>query len=132
MKKFGIMMLLLVCITMIVIGLYIGYNEQYTIKKLTEEEKAEVIRIALNDPEVKEQIGNKVYEIGDVDLCGFERIYKEERISGTYPCLHIYLDGKEEVGVTLVVSVDLKEGMVTDIGREYRRGMPPPFPKLMT
>ncbi|MCK4476515.1 MAG: hypothetical protein KAU16_07285 [Methanophagales archaeon] len=121
MKKLGIMTLLAICLLILVIGLYIGYNGQKSAKQLTEEEKARVISIALNDLGVREEIRDKGYELGDVDLCWLEQVYKEESTSGTYPCLRIYIGGKEQTGVTLVVFVDLKEERVIHIGRDYRR-----------
>jgi hypothetical protein len=121
MKKLGMMTLLGICLLILVIGLYIGYNGQKSAKQLTEEEKARVISIALNDPGVREEIGDKGYELGDVDLCWLEQAYKEEKTSGTYPCLRIYIGGKEQTGVTLVVFVDLEEERVVHVGYEYRR-----------
>lgn len=124
MKKLGILALLAICIVILVSGLYIGYIGQKSTKQLTEEEKAEVVRVALTDLGVREEIGNSEYELGDVDLCWLEQVYKEERSSGMYPCLRIYIGGKEEIGVTLVVFVDLEEERVIHIGHDYRRGPP--------
>ncbi|MBE0515794.1 MAG: hypothetical protein IBX41_00155 [Methanophagales archaeon] len=64
------------------------------------------------------------YELGDVDLCWLEQVYKEERSSGMYPCLRIYIGGTEEIGVTFVVFVDLEEERVIHVGHDYRRGPP--------
>jgi hypothetical protein len=124
MKKLGILALLAICIVILVSGLYIGYIGQKSTKQLTEEEKAEVVRVALTDSGVREEIGNSEYELGDVDLCWLEQVYKEERTSGMYPCLRIYIGGKEEIGVTLVVFVDLEEERVIHVGHDYRRGPP--------
>ena len=117
--------LLGICLLILVIGLYFGYAGQENAKQLTEEEKARVITIALEDQGVREEIGDKEYELGDVDLCWLEQVYKEEKTSGTYPCLHIYIGGKEQTGITLVVFVDLKEERVIHTGSDYRREQPP-------
>ena len=108
MKKFGMMTLLAICLLIPVIGLYIGYTGQKTAKQLTGEEKVRVISIALNDSGVREEICDKGYELGDVYLCWFEEVYKEERTSGAYPCLRIYLNGKEATGVVTLVVCRLK------------------------
>ncbi|MDD2665993.1 MAG: hypothetical protein PHD13_00565 [Methanocellales archaeon] len=97
------------------------------VEQLTEEEKAKVISIALDDPRVREEIGDKEYELGDVVLYWHEQVYKEEKTSWVYPCLHIYTGGKEQPGVTLVVLVDLEEERVISIGHNYRR-VPLPTP----
>ncbi len=125
MKKVRILTLLVICIAILAIGLYIGYIGPRTTKQLTEEEKAAVVRIALNDSRAREEIGDKGYELGDVDLCWLEQVYQEETSSDMYPCLRIYIGGKEQIGVTLVVFVDLVEERVIHIGYEYRRGQPP-------
>jgi len=125
MKKLGMMTLLAICLLILVIGLYFGYGWQENAKQLTEEEKARVITIVLEDQGVREEIGDKEYELGDVDLCWLEQVYKKEKTSGTYPCLHISIGEKEQPGVTLVVFVDLEEERVICIGYNYRRGQPP-------
>ncbi|RZN40165.1 MAG: hypothetical protein EFT35_03265 [Methanophagales archaeon ANME-1-THS] len=102
-------------------------TEDQPIKELTEEEKRDSIKIALNDTRVKEEIGNKTYEIGDVVLMEFEMVYKEERISGVFPTVYIYVGNKEQPGVTLLVFIDPKERKVISIGHDYRR-VPPSIP----
>ncbi|MEM0203637.1 MAG: hypothetical protein QXO16_07680 [Archaeoglobaceae archaeon] len=123
MKKSSKLGMLLLTICIAILGIYGAYIGQKSMKQLTEEEKAEVVRVALSDSRVREEIGNSEYEVGNVDMCRFE-VYKEKSISGIYPCLRIYIGGKEQVGVTLVAFVDLEKGQVVHVSHEYRKELP--------
>ena len=125
MKKITLVMVL-ICLVIggATISWYINVGkitEDQLIKELTGEEKEDLIKIALNDTRVREELRNKTYEIGDVVLMEYERVYKEERVQGVFPTVYIYIGEKEHPGVTLLVFIDPKEKKVIDIGHEYRR-----------
>lgn len=91
---------------------------------LSQEENAEAIAIALEDSDVREQLGDSEYEIGEVVLNKLEGSYKGETFSGEFPTVPLFIGDPELPGLTILVFVDLIEETVVCIGRQYRRVAP--------
>ena len=87
----------------------------------SQEEKAEAIAIALEDSDVRQQLGDNEYEIGDVVLNRVEGTYKGKSFSGEFPTVPLVMGNPELPGVTILVFVDPTEESVVGIGRQYRR-----------
>ena len=83
----------------------------------------EAIKIALNDEKVKEEIGNRKYEVIDVGYTSIEEVGPNETFSGVVPVVEIKT-GNE----TLMVFVDIEQGKVIGIGHQWEKPLltPPP------
>jgi len=94
------------------------YSTWDAIQNLTEDEKAEVIQIALNDMEVKEWLNGKAYRVDSVEP--FEWTSTDQNGSETflYPNVKILLDQTD-----LYVPVDLNDKKVVTVMWNYHKYM---------
>lgn len=109
----------------ILIGIVVGgtfreeTNQQprdYSAKKLTDEEKAEVIKIALDDASVKEMLKGKAYKVSGALIMSGEKGERGKRVSWTCPATEIYIGEDDWTRITLIhVLVDLNKKEVVDI-----------------
>ncbi len=77
---------------------------------LSEDDKAKAIKIALADPQVKEKIAGKVYEI--IEVTDYENRFTEKRVE-TDVLIHVNGTGK-----AYSVAVNLTGNRVTEIGEQ--------------
>ena len=91
--------------------------------ELSEKDKVEAIKIALNDERVKKEIGDKEYEVVDVGYTSIEIVGPNETFSGEVPVVQIKMEN-----VTLMVFVDIEKGRVISIGYQWEKPLlsPPP------
>ncbi|HJH26461.1 MAG TPA: hypothetical protein C5S37_06720, partial [Methanophagales archaeon] len=86
-------------------------------RKLTEEEKEEVVKIALNDTKVKEMLKGKEYKVSEAAMISVVKGEKMKIISSrTFPGVQIYIGEDEWMKITDIrVLVDLEKKKVIDI-----------------
>jgi len=91
--------------------------------ELSGEDKGIAIGIAFKDERVREEIRDKEYELGDVSKTQIEIVGPEANFSGEVPVVQIKLGN-----VTLMVSVDIEQGKVINIGHQWEKPLliPPP------
>ncbi|HJH25636.1 MAG TPA: hypothetical protein C5S37_02435 [Methanophagales archaeon] len=93
------------------------YRQPSTVRKLTEEEKEEVVKIALNDTKVKEMLKGKEYKVSEAAMISVVKGEKMKIISSrTFPGVQIYIGEDEWMKITDIrVLVDLEKKKVIDI-----------------
>lgn len=79
---------------------------------LTEDEKSNALKIALDDPQVKEKIVGGDYEI--VNVMGFENWMTGKRVEPTQVLIRV-----NETGVAYSVTVNLTENKVIEVGEQF-------------
>lgn len=91
--------------------------------ELSEVDKGDAIAIAFKDERVREEIRDKEYEVGDVSKTQIEIVGPEANFSGEVPVVPIKIGN-----VTLMVSVDIEQGKVINIGHQWEKPLlnPPP------
>lgn len=103
----------------------------YSARELTEEEKEEVIRIALNDKKVKEKLKGKEYKVSGTDMPRLTIEKGEEKVLKADPGVHIYTGEDDWMKITRIHAiVDLDNKKVIRID-EYR-WLKPIMPKGVT
>jgi hypothetical protein len=101
-------------------------NFDMKLASLTENQKEEVLRIALADPEVLEMIGDKEYEIQDVRVEYWERSHKGKSSFHAYPAVSMNVNPDPKLtGIFAIVYVDLENGAVIKIFTNPRKSLPP-------
>lgn len=88
------------------------------IQNLTEDEKTEVIQIALSDMEVKEWLNGKTYRVDSVEPFGWTSTDQNGSETFLYPNVIILLDQTD-----LYVPVDLNEKKVVTVMWNYHKTM---------
>jgi len=118
-KSFSIFLFFIFIIALIAVLVLSNFNRH----ELSEKDKAEAIKIALNDERVKKEIGDKEYEVVDVGYTSIEIVGPNETFSGEVPVVQIKMEN-----VTLMVFVDIKKGRVISIGYQWEKPLlsPPP------
>ena len=101
-------------------------NFDLKLASLTENQKEEVLRIALADPEVLEMIGDKEYEIQDVRVEYWESSHKGKSSFHAYPAVSMNVNPDPKLpGIFAIVYVDLENGEVIKIFANPRKSLPP-------
>lgn len=101
-------------------------NFELKLASLTENQKEEVLRIALADPEVLEMIGDKEYEIPDVRVEYWESSHKGKSSFHAYPAVSMNVNPDPKLpGIFAIVYVDLEDGEVIKIFTNPRKSLPP-------
>ena len=78
---------------------------------LTEDEKSNALKIALDDPQAKEKIAGRDYEI--IDVMDFENWITGKRVGPTQVLIHV-----NETGIAYSVTVNLTENKVIKVGEQ--------------
>lgn len=91
----------------------------YSARRLTEEEKEEVIKIALDNASVKEILRGKEYSVEEVGIAKIGRF--EEHVWQEYPIVRIYIERKYRIDV--IVDLENKK-VISVVGLPYREVMP--------
>jgi WD40 repeat protein len=78
---------------------------------LTEDEKSNALKIALDDPQVKEKIAGRDYEI--IDVMDFENWITGKRVGPMQVLIHV-----NETGIAYSVTVNLTENTVIEVGEQ--------------
>ena len=78
---------------------------------LTENEKSNALKIALDDPQVKEKIAGRDYEI--ITVTDFENWMTSKRVGPTQVLIHV-----NETGIAYSVTVNLTENRATEVGEQ--------------
>jgi len=84
--------------------------------ELSEEDKGFAIAIAFKDERVREEIRDKEYELGDVSKTQIEIVGPEANFSDEVLVVPIKIGN-----VTLMVSVDIEQGQVINIGHQWEK-----------
>ena len=101
-------------------------NFDLKLASLTENQKEEVLRIALADPEVLEMIGDEEYEIQDVRVEYWESSHKGKSSFHAYPAVSMNVNPDPKLpGIFAIVYVDLENGEVIKIFTNPRKSLPP-------
>ena len=101
-------------------------NFELKLASLTEDQKEEVVRIALADPEVLEMIGDEEYEIPDVGVEYWESSHKGKSSFHAYPAVSINVNPDPHLpGIFAIVYVDLESEEVIEIFTNPRKSLPP-------
>ena len=104
-------------------------NFDLKLASLTENQKEEVLRIALADPEVLEMIGDKEYEIQDVRVEYWESSHKGKSSFHAYPAVSMNVNPDPRLaGIFANIYVDLESKKVVEIMSSPRKPFPPPPP----
>lgn len=111
-------------------------NFYLELASLTEDQKEEVLRIALADPEVLEMIGDEEYEIQSIGVDYWESSHKGKSSFHTYPAVSMNVNPDPKLtGIFAIVYVDLESEEVIEIFTNPRKSLPPtevePQPPLM-
>ena len=101
-------------------------NFELKLASLTENQKEEVLRIALADPEVLEMIGDEEYEIQNVGIDYWESSHKGKSSFHAYPAVSINVNPDPNLpGIFAIVYVDLESEEVIEIFTNPRKSLPP-------
>lgn len=101
-------------------------NFELKLASLTEDQKEEVVRIALADPEVLEMIGDEEYEIPDVGVEYWESSHNGKSSFHAYPAVSINVNLDPNLpGIFAIVYVDLESEEVIEIFTNPRKSLPP-------
>ena len=104
-------------------------NFDLKLASLTENQKEEVLRIALADTEVLERIGDEEYEIQDVRVEYWESSHKGKSSFHAYPAVSMNVNPDPKLtGIFAIVYVDLESEEVVGIHSIPRKPVPPPPP----
>ena len=93
-----------------------GGRQNYSERGLTDIEKEEVIKIALNDTEVKEILEDKEYKLGTPFVM---TLRTREGVLLTYPTVEISIPKKSDAKLILYPLVDLEKREVIKIIHKY-------------
>lgn len=121
MKKKVVICLFIGCllIGIVIVGFFRETNRQsrdYSARELTEEEKEETIKIALNDANVKEMLKGKEYKVSETVITSVEKGEREKRVLWTYPAVIIYAGEDDWMKTTRIrVLVDLDNKKVINV-----------------
>ena len=101
-------------------------NFDMKLASLTENQKEEVLRIALADSEVLEMIGDEEYEIQDVRVEYWESSHKGKSSFHAYPAVSMNVNPNPKLpGIFAIAYVDLENGEVINIFTNPRKSLPP-------
>ena len=101
-------------------------NFELELAPLAENQKEEVLRIALADPEVLEMIGDEEYEIQDVRVEYWESSHKGKSSFHAYPAVSMNVNPDPKLpGIFAIVYVDLESEEVVKIFANPRKSLPP-------
>ena len=101
-------------------------NFELELAPLAENQKEEVLRIALADPEVLEMIGDEEYEIQDVRVEYWESSHKGKSSFHAYPAVSMNVNPDPKLtGIFAIVYVDLENREVIKIFTNPRKSLPP-------
>ena len=100
-------------------------NFDLELAPLAENQKEEVLRIALADPEVLEMIGDEEYEIQDVRVEYWESSHKGKSSFHAYPAVSMNVNPDPKLtGIFAIVYVDLESEEVVKIFANPRKSLP--------
>jgi hypothetical protein len=100
-------------------------NFELELAPLADNQKEEVLRIALADPEVLEMIGDEEYEIQDVRVEYWESSHKGKSSFHAYPAVSMNVNPDPKLtGIFAIVYVDLESKKVVEIMSIPRKRAP--------